>query len=95
MATTHVLKVSLPETIYETARRMAAELGISLEQWARDAITVQTRNRVEPPGGASTDDAYPDDPAWKLLETAERIGGSGSSDGASRLEEILYGPIES
>jgi len=34
------------------------------------------------------------DPAWSLLDTAREIGGSGTRDGAERLEEELYGPVE-
>ncbi|MCP4200481.1 MAG: hypothetical protein GY769_00930, partial [bacterium] len=40
------------------------------------------------------DHAYLDDPAWRLFEAAEQIGGSGAAEGASRLEEELYGPVE-
>ncbi len=32
MPTTHVLKISLPETLYEAAAHLAAEQGVSLEQ---------------------------------------------------------------
>ena len=38
MPTTHVLKVSLPETVYQAAAHLAAEQGVSLEQLAREAI---------------------------------------------------------
>ncbi len=32
MPTTHVLKVSLPENVYQAAAHLAAEQGVSLEQ---------------------------------------------------------------
>ena len=38
MPTTHVLKVSLPETVYKAAAHLAAQQGVSLEQLAREAI---------------------------------------------------------
>ena len=47
MSTTHVLKVSLPETVYEAAVHLAAEQGVSLEQLAREAIASRAARPAE------------------------------------------------
>ena len=47
MTTTHVLKVSLPETVYEAASHLAAAQGVSLEQLAREAIASRASMLVE------------------------------------------------
>ncbi len=47
METTHELKVSLPQTVYEAASQIAAEQGVSLEQLAREAIASKAARPAE------------------------------------------------
>ncbi len=48
MPTPHVLKVSLPETVYQAAADLAAEQGVSLEQLACEAIASRAARPAEP-----------------------------------------------
>ena len=64
-----------------------------MAQVVREAVAVYLADG--PSSGVLADDhAYLEDPAWRLFETAEQIGGSGEPADASRLEEELYGPIQ-
>jgi hypothetical protein len=54
MPTTHVLKVSLPESVYQAAAHLAAELGVSLQQLACEAIA----SRAAKPAGLGLTEAY-------------------------------------
>jgi len=47
MATARTLKISLSETVYRAARDLAAELGVSLEQLAREAIASRAAKPTE------------------------------------------------
>ena len=85
-------QIYLDHEQHEALKRAAKERSISMAQVVREAVAVYLAD--EAASGVTDDDAYLDDPAWRLLESAEQIGGSGSSDGASRLEEKLYGPAE-
>ncbi len=47
METTHILKISLPETVYRAASEVASEQGVSLEQLAREVIAAQAQRPAE------------------------------------------------
>lgn len=86
-------QIYLDREQHEALKRAAKKRSISMAQVVREAVAVYLTDA--PPSSPSADDAaYVADPAWRLLEAAEEIGGSGRRDGASRLEEELYGPVE-
>ncbi len=87
-------QIYLDREQHEALKRAAKERSISMAQVVREAVAVYLGD--EPSSGVLADDhAYLNDSAWRLLDSARQIGGSGTSDGASRLEEELYGPVES
>ena len=45
---THVLNIDLPSALYDAARKLAKERGISLTRLARDAIAAETRSFKAP-----------------------------------------------
>ena len=86
-------QIYLDHEQHEALKRAAKDRSVSMAQVVREAVAVYLGE--EGSSGVLPDqDAYFADPAWRLVETAERIGGSEEPDGASRLEEELYGPVE-
>ncbi|MCP3960228.1 MAG: ribbon-helix-helix protein, CopG family [bacterium] len=87
-------QIYLDHEQHEALKRAAKDRSVSMAQVVREAVAVYLTEEIPLVAGSESDDAYLADPAWQLLEVAEEIGGSGCSDGASRLEDELYGPIE-
>jgi hypothetical protein len=83
-------QISLNQSQHEALKRMATRRSVSMAQIVREAIA---RYLVEPSRTADTTTER-QDAAWSLLDVAHEIGGSGTKDGAERLEEELYGPVE-
>ncbi len=83
-------QIYLKQSQHEALKRVAARRSVSMAHVVREAIT----RYLGEPAGRDREATRRQDPAWSLLETAREIGGSGRTDGAERLEEELYGPIE-
>ncbi len=86
-------QIYLEREQHDALKQAAERREVSMAQVVREAVA---RYLVEEEGlgGGLDPETYLADPAWTLPEVAEGIGGSGSPDGASRLEEDLYGPVE-
>lgn len=83
-------QIYLERSQHEALKRAASRRSISMAQAVREAITHYLRK----PNDRAQATARRD-PAWSLLEAAEQIGGSDRSDGATMIEEDLYGLPES
>lgn len=83
-------QIYLNQSQHEALKRMATRRSVSMAQIVREAIA----RYLGEPSGADGTTAESQDPAWSLLDVAHEIGGSGTTDGAERLEEELYGPAE-
>ncbi len=83
-------QIYLRQSQHEALKRVATTRSVSMAQIVREAIA---RYLGELSGPADTTTGR-QDPAWSLLDVAGEIGGSGTKDGAERLEEELYGPVE-
>jgi len=86
-------QIYLQREQHEALKRAARARAVSMAQVVREAVASYL-GLLAQEETAVKEEAYPADPAWKILEVAERIGGSGHRDGAANLEEELYGPIE-
>ena len=87
-------QIYLDRRQHEALKRAAKERAISMAQVVREAVAKYLFDQTPAdPDPLSGEDAYRADPAWEFLERAQEIGGSGTSEDASRLEEELYGSI--
>ena len=85
-------QIYLDHQQHEALKLAAKERSVSMAQVVREAVAVYLEHDGSA-GGSPSEDAYLADPAWQLLEISEQASGSGCTDGASRLEEELYGPV--
>ncbi len=83
-------QIYLSQSQHEALKRLATKRSASMAQIVREAIA----RYLGEPSRAAGATAERRDPAWSLLDVAREIGGSGTSVGAERLEEELYGPVE-
>lgn len=81
-------QIYLERSQHDTLKRVAARRSVSMAQVVREAIKDYLD---EPPAQVRPEQR---DPVWALVQAAREIGGSGRTDGATRVEEDLYGPIE-
>lgn len=88
-------QIYLEREQHEALKRAARQRAVSMARIIREAIATYLVERGWVTTELMHDDAYLADAAWKIPSIADEIGGSGREDGAARLEEELYGPIES
>ena len=88
-------QIYLQRDQHRALKRAAKKRSISMAQAVREAVASYLIDETSSSStAADNENGYLSDSAWKLLEAAEEIGGSGSHENAARLEEELYGPIE-
>ncbi len=78
-------QIYLSEEMYRELKEHSESQGSSIAQLIREAVAAYLARR------SIDEEAYYDDPIWRLPEIGEQLVGSGLRDSAVNHDEYLYG----